>query len=207
MTGVIVTLTGPSCSGKSTLESLLVREPFYRKVISTTTRAPRAGETDGREYHFVTRERFDKMVEADEFVEIVEFGGNAYGATKGEFEAIKNGENVVIVCEPSGRDEIVQYADENGLPVIPVFLTNPTNVLADRFIERTLSDFTLAMTKAGASEKVIKAATVRLDMMLSEEREWSPSSHPYAMTFNKFDSVNERAVVMKILSVVEALSE
>lgn len=202
----IITLTGPTCSGKSTLEKMLVREPGFARVVSHTTRPMRSGEENGREYFFVDAEEFTRLEQAGEFVELVEFGGNRYGATKTQFlDIIGRGYHAVVVVEPNGRDEIIHFAEEQGIPIMPVFVTNPTDVLAKRFLERMLADFSVSLTTTGSAEKVLHTYAGRLDMMLSEERNWTTAAHPFGIAFGKFDQTNDKAVLNRIMRGVEAL--
>lgn len=74
-------LCGPSGSGKSTLIKKLFEEfpDTFGYSISHTTRAPRPGEEDGKHYHFTTKEKMQKQIEQDEFIETAIFSGNMYG--------------------------------------------------------------------------------------------------------------------------------
>lgn len=78
-----IVVSGPSGAGKSTLLKRLFAEypERYGFSISHTTRGPRAGEENGREYHFVTREDFIKLVDANGFIEHAQFGSNLYGTS------------------------------------------------------------------------------------------------------------------------------
>ncbi len=83
MAGNLYVVAAPSGAGKTTLVRLLLeREPAVQLSISYTTRAPRPGEQDGREYHFITVDRFKSMISADEFLEWAEVHGNYYGTSK-----------------------------------------------------------------------------------------------------------------------------
>ena len=83
----IVVITGPSGVGKGTLiEPLLDRVPELELSVSATTREPRPGEVDGRNYHFLTPEEFDRRVEAGEFLEHATYSGNRYGTLREEVE-------------------------------------------------------------------------------------------------------------------------
>lgn len=80
----MIILTGPSASGK-TATCLYLQEHYgVKKVITHTTRAMRTGEKNDLDYHFVSKDEFNKMVEDDEFVEHVEFNGNYYGTSRKE---------------------------------------------------------------------------------------------------------------------------
>lgn len=85
-----VVFCGPSGTGKSTLIKRLMNEypNAFAFSVSHTTRKPREGEKDGREYHFVTREQMLKAVENDEFLEHAEFSGNIYGTSKKAVEDV-----------------------------------------------------------------------------------------------------------------------
>ncbi|MGC1394732.1 MAG: guanylate kinase, partial [Coleofasciculaceae cyanobacterium] len=79
-TGRLIVLTGPSGVGKGTLlRSLLQRHPELYLSISATTRQPRPGEIPGKHYYFVTRDEFEKMLQAGELLEWAEYAGNYYG--------------------------------------------------------------------------------------------------------------------------------
>ncbi len=76
-------ITGPSGVGKGTLiRGLMERLPQLELSVSATTRAPRPGEQDGVEYHFLTREEFDRKVAAGEFVEHADYAGRSYGTLR-----------------------------------------------------------------------------------------------------------------------------
>ena len=78
--GVLAVISGFSGAGKGTLmRALLERYDNYALSISATTRAPREGEVDGREYFFKTRKEFEQMIEHDELVEYAQYVGNYYG--------------------------------------------------------------------------------------------------------------------------------
>ncbi len=78
--GKLIVLTGPSGVGKGTLvRSLLPRHQNLFLSISATTRQPRAGEVDGQDYFFKTREQFEGMIAAGELLEWAEYAGNYYG--------------------------------------------------------------------------------------------------------------------------------
>ncbi|MFO0323726.1 MAG: guanylate kinase [Burkholderiales bacterium] len=83
MSGCLFTVVAPSGAGKSSLvAALLERDRSIELSVSYTTRPPRPGEVDGREYHFVTREKFESLVAEDEFLEHAEVYGNLYGTSK-----------------------------------------------------------------------------------------------------------------------------
>ena len=80
--GVLVVISGFSGAGKGTVVKRLMENDSFRLSISATTRAPRPGEQDGREYFFLSREEFQNRIEEGRFLEWAEFSGNLYGTPK-----------------------------------------------------------------------------------------------------------------------------
>ncbi|WYZ37154.1 hypothetical protein EsH8_II_000660 [Colletotrichum jinshuiense] len=104
-----IVISGPSGVGKGTLYKLLFdRHPdTFALSVSHTTRGPRPGESDGVDYHFVTREAFDDLVSKDGFVEHAVFGSNAYGTSKATIEEQSaKGKVVVLDIEMEGVKQI-----------------------------------------------------------------------------------------------------
>lgn len=130
---IIVLLVGPSGSGKSTVAKELLKHGFV-EAISTTTRAPRPGElTTGpnRAYTFVSKETFAEMDLRGEFVETVEFAGNSYGV-----EAAKLSGKTVIVVEPHGAQQIIQWGFINDVKVFAVYMSVSREEQQKRMLSR-----------------------------------------------------------------------
>ena len=133
MNPFIVSLTGPSCAGKSTLEQAL-KTAGFENVISTTTRAPRAGEIDGQSYYFIDKSEFKRLRDTGAFIETVEFNGNYYGVLASEIERLSlMGKPIVVIVEPEGLRQIVAYCRTHDWPLMKVFVGNPGVVIAKRF--------------------------------------------------------------------------
>lgn len=107
-TGRLIVLTGPSGVGKGTLlKSLLQRHPELYLSISATTRLPRPGEIDRQHYYFVTRDEFEKMLQAGELLEWAEYAGNYYGTPFAPVEQqIQQGRLVILEIELVGARKI-----------------------------------------------------------------------------------------------------
>ncbi len=102
--GILVVVSGFSGAGKGTLmKELLKRYDNYALSISATTRSPREGETDGREYFFVTEERFKDMMEKEELIEYAQYVNHYYGTPK-EYvlNQMKMGKDVILEIEIQG---------------------------------------------------------------------------------------------------------
>ncbi|XP_068790180.1 guanylate kinase isoform X1 [Struthio camelus] len=94
-----VVLSGPSGAGKSTLLKKLFKdyENVFGFSVSHTTRKPRPGEVNGKDYHFVSREDMQKEIDAGEFIEHAEFSGNMYGTSKGAVQAIQAQNQICVL--------------------------------------------------------------------------------------------------------------
>jgi guanylate kinase len=123
-TGRLIVLTGPSGVGKGTLlQSLLKRHSELYLSTSVTTRAPRLGEVDGKNYYFVNRPEFERMVEAGELLEWAEFAGNCYGTPRSPVEQqVRQGKWVVLEIELEGARQIRQTFPE----ALRIFILPPS---------------------------------------------------------------------------------
>jgi guanylate kinase len=114
-------ITGPSGVGKGTLIwRLLERCPDLRLAVSATTREPRAGEVDGRDYHFLEPADFEQRVRRGEFVEHAEYAGNRYGTLRSELERPAAG--VVLEIDVQGARQVRQSLPE----AVQVFIAPPS---------------------------------------------------------------------------------
>ncbi|WWD09108.1 guanylate kinase [Kwoniella europaea PYCC6329] len=114
---------GPSGTGKSTLLNKLFSDHpgQFGFSVSHTTRNPRAGEENGREYHFVSREEFMRRVENGEFLEWAEFGGNCYGTTFAALTAL-HPKRCMLDIELQGVLQLRAKASQQTPPLNPVYL-------------------------------------------------------------------------------------
>lgn len=106
--GKVFVITGPSGVGKGTLiAELLTRVPGLELSVSATTREPRPGERDGREYHFLAADEFERRAQAGEFVEHATYSGRRYGTLRSEVDArLAAGRSVVLEIEVQGARQV-----------------------------------------------------------------------------------------------------
>jgi guanylate kinase len=130
----VFVVTGPSGAGKGTLiERVLPRFPELAVAVSATTRPQRRGEEDGVHYYFLTREEFDRRIEANEFLEWVDYVGNRYGTLLAEVERLR----------AAGKAPLLELETEGALRVkrrvagaVTIFVTAPVEELERRLRER-----------------------------------------------------------------------
>ena len=123
--GLLIILSSPSGAGKSTLaRRLMLWDPTLRFSVSATTRAPRPGEEDGREYFFRSRPEFEAMVNAGEMLEHAEVFGNFYGSPKAPVErAMAEGRDTLFDIDWQGGQQVKQAMSSN---VVSIFILPPS---------------------------------------------------------------------------------
>lgn len=122
--GLLVVFSGPSGAGKDTiLRSLLECNPNIRLSVSATTRAPREGEQDGKDYYFVSKEAFQKMQQNHEMLESAEYCGNCYGTPRAPIERWQGeGKDVILEIEVQGGAQIKEKVPE----CVSIFILPPS---------------------------------------------------------------------------------
>src|ERR671928_1415676 len=135
----VFVITGPSGVGKGTLiRTLRERLPELALSVSATTRAPRPGERDGVDYHFLSDEEFQRRVDAGEFVEHATYSGRRYGTLRSELERrIRAGAPVVLEIEVQGARQVRETMPE----ALQVFIAPPSReALRARLVGRGTDD-------------------------------------------------------------------
>lgn len=134
----VFVITGPSGVGKGTLISrLLERVPDLELSISATTREPRPGEVDGRDYHFLSREEFDRRIAAEDFLEFATYSGHRYGTLRSEVShRLAEGHSVVLEIEVQGARQVRAAMRES----VQVFIAPPDPAALRRRLESRGTD-------------------------------------------------------------------
>jgi len=147
-------VAAPSGAGKTSLiDALLKLDPEIKLSMSYTTRAPREGEVDGVDYHFVTREKFEQMIAAREFLEHAQVHGNYYGTSRKWIEAELAGDHdVLLEIDWQGAAQVRRlFPDMSGIFILPPSLAELRRRLESRGKD---SPETIVKRLAGAREEI-----------------------------------------------------
>lgn len=184
---VLVTLTAPTCAGKSFLFNYIRDEAQMPCLISTTTRAPRAGEIEGRDYYFIDEATSKSIEDRGGFAELAIYRGVRYGVTQEEFHSKLNQGVAFLIVEPTGIDHYVKPALDAGALHLKYYVHTDTLVRLERFKQRLIADVHFAniadtnMKRMGKPavhvEKTLNTHVDRLVSMLTEELKWGTSHH------------------------------
>ncbi len=136
--GVLVLFSGPSGVGKDTvLEIVLNKNKSLQRSISLTTRDIRENEVDGKDYYFITKDKFNNMIENGEVLEFAQYGKNFYGTPKAPVDKwLGEGKTVILKIEVQGAQQIKKlYPNAVGIFVLPPSMTELENRLRSRGTE------------------------------------------------------------------------
>ncbi len=132
--GILLIVSGAAGTGKGTVNGMLLRDyPNFAFSVSATTRAPRPGEVDGREYHFLSREQFEEQIRNDGVIEYTEYCGNYYGTLKSELRKLEEGKNLILEIETDGAMNVKRLFPDS----VAVFILPPDyDTLKSRLVNR-----------------------------------------------------------------------
>ena len=119
--GLMLVVSGPAGSGKGTVNAMLLERDDFEFSVSATTRAPRPGEVDGVNYHYITREEFLSRIDSGDMLEYTEYCGNFYGTPLREAEEVmQSGKNLILEIEVEGaRNVKAKYPDAVLVLLLP----------------------------------------------------------------------------------------
>ncbi len=136
--GHLYVIAAPSGAGKtSLLQALMKRRPAVSFSVSCTTRKPRAGELDGRDYHFIDRSGFEKLIGTDEFIEHANVFGNLYGTRRSVVEAaLDEGRDLILEIDWQGAKQVRERLPE----AVQVFILPPSRADLEARLRKRGSD-------------------------------------------------------------------
>ena len=176
-------LSSPSGTGKTTIARKLLKQvDGIGMSVSVTTRAMRPGEIDGRDYHFVDQQSFDRMVENEEFLEWAKVFGNCYGTPKAQIKAgLKAGQDFLFDIDWQGTQQLYQRMETD---VVRVFLLPPS-----------ISELEHRLRSRGTDSDEVIAA--RMDRARFEISHWD--GYDYVVVNDDIDACYD-----KVLTILEA---
>jgi guanylate kinase len=162
--GLLVVLSGPAGVGKTTVAARLLEHEGFVRSISATTRAPRQGEVNGREYHFVTQEEFKRLIASGELIEHAEVHGNIYGTPKQPLrDALGKRQVMLMVIDVIGGWQV----KGKGLDALLLFLRAPSqNELTRRLEKRATESAEEQAKRLAKASTELKIAETEYDQVL-----------------------------------------
>ena len=175
--GKLIILSGPSGAGKSTVvfKAIQNRDDFCFST-SVTTRKPRPGEVDGREYFFIDREKFDEMVSNGELLEYAQYVTNCYGTPRSYVEEkLAEGKNVILDIEIQGARQVHDKIPE----AITIFIMPPSlEELRQRLVKRGTDSADAINARIARAEQEVQEADFYTYLIVNDQIEKA------AMEFN-----------------------
>lgn len=157
--GLLIVLSGPSGVGKGTVRSALFEMEGHDLVysVSMTTRPPREGEKDGREYYFVSREKFENRIKEDKFLEYAEFVNNYYGTPSDIVESqLEEGKEVVLEIEVQGALQVREKLKDDA---VFVFIAPPSiSSLYERLQNRGTESLEIVKERCEKAKREVELA-------------------------------------------------
>ena len=190
--GILFVVSSPSGGGKGTLiQRVLKQVPSLSYSVSYTTRPPRNGEVEGREYFFVTTERFEEMVAAGEFLEWARVHGKLYGTSRDQvFRDVHEGRDIILEVDVQGADSVRELVKDS----VSIFILPPSvEILRKRLVARgTDSPEELELRLRNAPEELkrykafdyviindeVERAAGQLSCIIDAERAGRPHQEP-----------------------------
>lgn len=188
----VLTITGPTCAGKTTLLRHLVDHHDFTEIVGLTTRPPRQGEQDGKSYHFLSKDDFMARLNRGELVEYTFFDGVYYGLAPEDIAiACDTGKTPVTVMDPPGVRQMQMLLPPKGWTVKTVFVAHAQQILLTRLFQRFRDD------AQADPERYAR----RVKTMLEEEPGWEHALF-YDLRIAALDAHSTPTVVEAIINLV-----
>jgi guanylate kinase len=206
-TPILVTLTAPTCAGKSYLFNYIRDVAKMPCLISTTTRPARQGEKEGIDYYFIDEATSIDLENKNQLAELAIYRGVRYGVTKEEFSSKLAQGVAFLIVEPSGLDHYVKPALDIGAAHLKYYIHADLDLRLSRFKERALADIKSAINadenlrrmgkSAGQVEKTVMSYMDRLVAITTVEQQWGTMAHWDRILFGTDDPAENLAIIMK----------
>ncbi len=154
--GLLIVVSAPSGCGKGTILSEILKEDGYYYSVSATTRNPREGEVDGVNYHFISKEEFQKRISENGMLEYAQYCGNYYGTPKKEVDEMRSkGRDVILEIEVQGAMKVKKLCPD----AVFIFIAPPSVAELERRLRKrgTETDEVIAQRVAEAEGEISHA--------------------------------------------------
>lgn len=195
---ILLTISGPSLTGKSIFSEFL--NPFnFEELVSETTRPIRQGEIPGKTYNYITTDEFKNKVANNEMLQHNPVDANFYGLSYESYQTVANqGKNSYVVVAPSGAKQIKKFCDNNNIICHQIFINNDLDLRINRFLDRFKNDN--KSTSTNYANRLINMLTV-------EEPTWVEPAitgkDNYDQVFPRFDKDTQNQVLAELLKAIE----
>lgn len=186
----LVTITAPTCAGKSFLMEELEQVNGLTRLVSTTDRAPRHNEREGVDYFFISTAESQRLEREDLFAELVTYNGVRYGVTHQEMEGKMSDLDSppMVILEPSGLEIYRRYCASKGWGMFSIFVSTVESIRLERLVDRTTSDLMRVVGEFNLDDDqaipgrmnylqykmscIVEVNNKRLKAVLDQERLW-----------------------------------
>lgn len=195
----IVTITGPSCAGKTTLVRELLLAGNFCEVVSFTSRPQRANESNGVDYYFKSTEECRDIIHTGKAAEFIKFKDNFYGIEKAELEEkLSLNKTPLVIVEPHG---LKQMRELYGKELYAIYVDAPVELLFERFLERFKNEVTICLETRSDAVMDIKYYASRLAGIKQEYDSW-PMEGQYDFHIDHFTFSNKESIVSSLVNLL-----
>ena len=196
--GVLIVLSGPSGTGKdSILKELKKIRDDFEISISCTTRSPRTGEIDGKDYYFLTKSEFMNKVDAGDMLEWATFCGNYYGTPKHELEDRLNaGINIILEIEVQGAEQVIKNSSE----AVSIFVLPPSvQILKERLKNRGSDSLDAIEMRTREAAREISLAENYDYVVVNDDLKRCASDISKIIDCEKLKTVHRKNIIKEVL--------
>lgn len=196
--GILIVLSGPSGTGKdSILRELKDLRDDFEISISCTTRTPRPGEVDGKDYYFLTKSDFMKKVNAGDMLEWAAFCENYYGTPKHELESrLDAGLNVILEIEVQGAEQVMRNSSE----AVSIFVLPPSiEILKDRLKSRGSDSLEAIEMRTREAEREISLAENYDYVVVNDDLKECASDISKIIDCEKLRTIHRKNIIKEVL--------
>ena len=203
--GILIVLSGPSGTGKdSILNKLKQLRSDFEISISCTTRVPRPGEVNGKDYYFLTKSQFMEKVDAGDMLEWATFCGNYYGTPKHELEnRLNQGMNIILEIEVQGAGQVI----ENSSEAVSIFVLPPSvKALKERLKNRGSDSLEAIEMRTREAEREIALAENYDYVVVNDDLNECANDISKIIDSEKLRTIHRKNIIKEVLKNERTIS-